>query len=64
MEDPFCLLAAPKGRFPSARAEDAEMVDDERVPSAKRLSEQRKRDPALRYELEMESRKVGWQDPD
>ena len=26
-------------------------------------SEQRKRDAALRYELEMESRKVGWQDP-
>jgi hypothetical protein len=39
------------------------MLDDERVPSAKRLSEQRKRDAALPYELEMESRKVGWQDP-
>jgi hypothetical protein len=39
------------------------MVDDERVPSAKRRSEQRKRDAALRYYLEMESRKVGWQDP-
>jgi hypothetical protein len=36
------------------------MVDDERVPSAKRLSEQRKRDAALRYHLEMESCKVGW----
>jgi hypothetical protein len=39
------------------------MVDDERVPSAKRLSEQRKRDAALRYYLEMQSRKIGWQDP-
>jgi hypothetical protein len=39
------------------------MVDDERVPSAKRRSEQRKRDAALRYYLEMDSRKVGWQDP-
>jgi hypothetical protein len=39
------------------------MVDDERVPSAKRLSEQRKRDAALRYYLEMESCKVGWKDP-
>ena len=63
VEDPFCLLAAPKGRCPSARAEDDVMVDDERVPSAKRRSEQRKRDAALRYELEMESRKVGWGDP-
>ena len=39
------------------------MADDERVPSAKRLSEQRKRDAELRYEPEMESRKVGWGDP-
>jgi hypothetical protein len=39
------------------------MVDDERVPWAKRRSEQRKRDAALRYDLEMESRKVGWGDP-
>ena len=38
------------------------MVDDERVPSAKRLSEQRKRDAGLRYYLEMESRKVAWGD--
>jgi hypothetical protein len=29
----------------------------------KRRSEQRKRDAALRYDLEMESRKVGWGDP-
>jgi hypothetical protein len=38
-------------------------VDYERTPWAKRRSEQRKRDAALRYELEMESRKVGWGDP-
>jgi hypothetical protein len=38
-------------------------VDDERAPSAKRRSEQRNRDAALRYDLEMESRKVGWGDP-
>jgi hypothetical protein len=38
-------------------------VDYERVPWAKRRSEQRKRDAALRYSLEMESRKVGWGDP-
>ncbi len=36
---------------------------DERTPWAKRRSEQRKRDAALRYDLEMESRKVGWGDP-
>jgi hypothetical protein len=36
---------------------------DERTSWAKRLSEQRKRDAALRYSLEMESRKVGWGDP-
>jgi len=38
-------------------------VDYEGTPWAKRRSEQRKRDAALRYELEMESRKVGWGDP-
>jgi hypothetical protein len=38
-------------------------VDDESAPSAKRRSEQRNRDAALRYDLEMESRKVGWGDP-
>jgi len=38
-------------------------VNDERVPWAKRRSEQRKRDAALRYYLEMESRKLGWGDP-
>jgi len=38
-------------------------MDDERIPWAKRRSEQRKRDAALRYVLEMESRKVGWGDP-
>ena len=37
-------------------------MDYERTPWAKRHSEQRKRDAALRYEQEMESRKVGWQD--
>ena len=36
---------------------------DERTPWTKRRSEQRKRDATLRYELEMESRKVGWGDP-
>ena len=36
---------------------------DERPLSAKRRSEQRKKDAALRYELEMESRKLGWGDP-
>jgi len=39
------------------------MVDYERTSWAKLRSEQRKRDAALRYELEMESRKVGWGDP-
>ena len=38
-------------------------MGDERTPRAKRHSEQRKRDAPLRYELEMESRKVGWGDP-
>jgi hypothetical protein len=38
-------------------------VGNERVPWAKRRSEQRKRDAALRYSLEMESRKAGWGDP-
>jgi hypothetical protein len=38
-------------------------VDDERAPWAKRRSEQRKRDAALRYQLERESRKVGLGDP-
>jgi len=37
-------------------------VGNERAPWAKRRSEQRKRDAALRYSLEMESRKVGWGD--
>ena len=34
-------------------------MDYERAPWAKRRSEQRKRDAALRCELEMESRKLG-----
>ena len=38
-------------------------MGNERAPWAKRRSEQRKRDAALRYYLEMDSRKVGWQDP-
>ena len=38
-------------------------MDYERTPWAKRRSEQRKRDAALRYYLEIESRKLGWQDP-
>ena len=38
-------------------------MGNERAPWAKRRSEQRKRDAALRYDLEMEFRKVGWQDP-
>jgi hypothetical protein len=38
-------------------------VGNEWAPWAKRRSEQRKRDAALRYYLEMESRKVGWGDP-
>jgi hypothetical protein len=38
-------------------------VDYKRTPWAKRCCEQRKRDAALRYDLEMESRKVGWGDP-
>ena len=38
-------------------------MGNERAPWAKRRSEQRKRDAALRYDLEMESRKVGWGDP-
>ena len=46
-----------------ARAEENARVDDERTPWAKRRSEQRKRDAALRYYSEMESRKVGWGDP-
>jgi hypothetical protein len=37
-------------------------MDGERALWANRRSEQRKRDAALRYELEMESRKVGWED--
>jgi hypothetical protein len=37
-------------------------VDDERTPWAKRRSEQSRRDAALRYYLEMESRKVRWGD--
>jgi len=36
---------------------------DERAPWAPRRSEQRSRDAALRYELQMEFRKVGWGDP-
>ena len=35
----------------------------DRTPWEKRRSDQRKRDAALRYSLEMESRKVGWGDP-
>ena len=38
-------------------------MDYKRTPWAKRCCEQRKRDAALRYDLEMESRKVGWGDP-
>jgi hypothetical protein len=46
-------------------AEDNISVDDSKAPWAQRrsASEQRKRDAALRYELEMESRRVGWGDP-
>jgi hypothetical protein len=36
---------------------------DERTPWAIRRSEQRKWDAALCYQLEMESRMVGWGDP-
>jgi hypothetical protein len=36
---------------------------DDKAPWAKRLSEQRKRDAALRYDLEMESPKVRSGDP-
>jgi hypothetical protein len=36
---------------------------DERTPWAKRRSEQRRWDAALCYQLEMESRMVGWGDP-
>jgi hypothetical protein len=46
-----------------ARAEENTRVGYERTAWEKRRSEQRKRDAALRYELEMESRKVGWGDP-
>jgi hypothetical protein len=45
-----------------ARAEENTRVDYERTPWAKRRSEQRKSNAALGYYLEMESRKVGWQD--
>ena len=38
-------------------------VDYERTPWTRQRSEQRKRDAALRYDLEMESCKVGWGDP-
>jgi hypothetical protein len=38
-------------------------VGYDRTPWEKRRSLQRKRDAALRYSLEMESRKVGWGDP-
>ena len=38
-------------------------MDYTRTPWAKRRSEQRKRDAALRYYLEMESRKAGLGDP-
>jgi hypothetical protein len=41
------------------RREDNARVNDEKVPWAKRRSKQRKRDAALRYNLEMEFRKVG-----
>jgi hypothetical protein len=43
--------------------EEITRVDYQRRPWAKRRSKQTKRDAALRYYLEMESRKVGWQDP-
>ena len=56
------LLIRKWGRCPSARAVDNARVDD-MAPWAKRRSEQRKRDAALRYDLEMESRKVGRGDP-
>jgi hypothetical protein len=36
---------------------------DEHAPWAKRRSEQRKKDAALPYDLEIEFRKVGWGDP-
>jgi hypothetical protein len=38
-------------------------VDYERTPWEKRRSDQRKRDAALRYSLEIESRNLGWGDP-
>jgi hypothetical protein len=57
------LPIAKERRCPSVRAEENTRVDDERTPWAKRRSEQRKRDAALRYSLEMESRKRGWADP-
>ena len=38
-------------------------MGNERAPWAKRRSEQRKRDAELRYDLEMKSRKAGWETP-
>jgi hypothetical protein len=60
---PLSLLVAPQWYCPSARADENTRVDDERTPWEKRRSEQRKWDAALPYDLEMESRKVGWRDP-
>ena len=37
-------------------------MGNERAPCGEMNSEQRKRDAALRYDLEMESRKAGWGD--
>ena len=49
----------------SVRSEDNAGVDDERAPWAPRHSEteQRRMDCQLRYDLEMEFRKIGWGDP-
>jgi hypothetical protein len=48
---------------PSARVEENTRVEYQRTPWARTRFEQRKRDAALRYPLEMESRKQGWGDP-
>ena len=65
----FSLFIRVRGKdsspslLPTARRQRQFVADDEKVPLAKRCSGQRKRDAALLYELEMESRKAGWQDP-
>jgi hypothetical protein len=65
----FSLFIRVRGKdsspslLPTARGQRQYVVNDEKAPLAKRRSELRKRDAALLYELEMESHKVGWQDP-